>query len=42
MIHHLKEHCDEVYSIDFSKDEKFVVSGSKDKTIKIFNTETGE
>ena len=38
MIYHIKEHSDEVFTIDFSNDEKFVVSGSKDKTIKIFST----
>ena len=36
MIHHIKEHDDEVYGVDFSNDEKNEVSCSKDKTIKTF------
>ena len=34
-------HTDEVISVDFSPDGKRFVSGSRDKLLKIWNTETG-
>jgi len=35
-------HKDRVYSVAISNDGKKVVSGSADKSIKIWNLETGE
>ena len=34
-------HTAEVFSVDFSPDGKQLVSGSQDKLVKIWNTETG-
>ena len=41
MINRLTGHSESVRSIDFSNDEKFIVSGSRDKTIKVFDIKTG-
>jgi WD40 repeat protein len=37
----LTGHSDAVYSVAFSADGKRVVSGSNDKLVKIWNSETG-
>ena len=34
-------HSRRLHSVDFSPDGKHVVSGSEDKLVKIWNTETG-
>ncbi len=39
--HLLQGHVQEIYSLDFSRDGQFLVSGSGDKTAKIWNIETG-
>lgn len=38
----LEGHKDAVFSCAFSHDGKFIVSGSCDKTAKLWNIETGE
>ena len=40
-IHSLEEHTEKVSSISFSPDGNFIVSGSDDKTIKIWDRERG-
>ena len=35
-------HTEEVRSVSFSPDGKYVVSGSDDKSVKIWSTESGE
>ena len=37
----LTGHSDAVYSVAFSREGKYIVSGSKDKLIKIWDTATG-
>ncbi len=37
----MQGHVQEIYSLDFSRDGQFLVSGSGDKTAKIWNIETG-
>ncbi len=41
-IHTLRGHTDSVYTMSFSGDSSRIVSGSKDKTIRIWNIQTGE
>ena len=36
-VKEFKGHSDYVYSVSFSSDGKFIVSGSKDKTVKLWN-----
>ena len=38
----LKDHSDSVFSVAFSPDGKRIVSGSKDKLVKIWDTDTLE
>ena len=38
----LTGHTGHVWSIAFSRDGKFIVSGSADKLVKIWDTETGD
>ena len=40
-MHTLRGHSDCVRSVSFSADGKRVVSGSSDKLVKIWNSETG-
>ena len=35
-------HAQKIHSLDFSRDGKFIVSGSDDKTTRIWNMETGK
>ncbi|KAG6808740.1 hypothetical protein H0H92_003049, partial [Tricholoma furcatifolium] len=42
MIKDLKGHTDFVSSVAFSPDGKQIVSGSKDKSVRIWNTLTGD
>ncbi|MEX0728929.1 MAG: c-type cytochrome domain-containing protein [Planctomycetaceae bacterium] len=35
-------HSDTIFSVDFSRDGKYLLSGGADKFVKIFNVETGE
>ena len=37
----LTGHSDAVYSVAFSREGKYIVSGSRDKLIKIWDTATG-
>ena len=37
----LEGHSNSVYSVSFSGDNKMLASGSRDKTIKLWNPETG-
>ena len=41
MINHIKKHSHWVKSIDFSNDEKFIVSGSEDRAIKVWSMDEG-
>ena len=44
MVHEhcpLKGHSDGIYSVALSPDGTRIVTGSKDKLVKIWNTETG-
>ena len=40
-MHTLTGHSDRVTSVAFSRDGTHIVSGSDDKLVKIWNTETG-
>ncbi|HEY0754917.1 MAG TPA: TIR domain-containing protein [Ktedonobacteraceae bacterium] len=42
LLHELKEHSDKVTSIALSSDGKTLVSGSYDKTIRVWNVQTGQ
>ena len=41
-VRQLLGHEDRVYSVDYSSDGRFVVSGSHDSTVRIWDVDTGE
>jgi len=42
LMHTLIKHTDFIFAVSFSADNKLLVSGSQDKTIKVWNTTNGE
>ena len=41
-IHTFEEHKDSVFSVAVSPDGKYVISGSKDETVKVWELATGK
>jgi WD40 repeat protein len=42
LVKNFIEHTSGVTSVSFSKDDKYIISGSADKTLKLWNVQTGE